>query len=524
MPCKAPSPNTDSNGGDIERNWTLASVVELLRRAASGRIGVDQRLVQTILDSPDAAAGALEFSREPREGHRLDLDPLLIDLFRYWKSDAALDFYIDAVRRLPEEVGDDLIHAFLRFGEKAVEPLLALYEELGEEQGEDVAFLLAGLRVRDPRVLELLLDRLEYDAADGAFLLGLYGDQAARPALEKMLAEIPADDGEMRLEIERSLELMESPEPKYEPEPFDILKEYPKTELPAFDLLPDAERIEMLGSEDALVRAGAANSFFNEDLSPETRDKLLALATSDPELKVRVQAWESLSGASEQAPIQGALIATLTDESKPVEERGAAAVGLYAFADKDDARRGIEALYALGGHARAKALEAMWRSLWEPYAKYFTAEHLEETEDIAILRQALRGAGYFRLTKHAEKIASYFDREGPLEKLRDDALFSYALAMPGETTRGRIRGMLRKIDALAELDQVESDLVMFALDERLRLNGLAPVFAEEAEEGVRSQESEDRIEQSSPAASAKVGRNDPCPCGSGKKFKKCCGA
>jgi preprotein translocase subunit SecA len=24
-------------------------------------------------------------------------------------------------------------------------------------------------------------------------------------------------------------------------------------------------------------------------------------------------------------------------------------------------------------------------------------------------------------------------------------------------------------------------------------------------------------------ASAKVGRNDPCPCGSGKKYKKCCG-
>jgi uncharacterized protein YecA (UPF0149 family) len=23
---------------------------------------------------------------------------------------------------------------------------------------------------------------------------------------------------------------------------------------------------------------------------------------------------------------------------------------------------------------------------------------------------------------------------------------------------------------------------------------------------------------------AKVGRNEPCPCGSGKKYKKCCGA
>lgn len=27
-----------------------------------------------------------------------------------------------------------------------------------------------------------------------------------------------------------------------------------------------------------------------------------------------------------------------------------------------------------------------------------------------------------------------------------------------------------------------------------------------------------------PSASAAVGRNDPCPCGSGKKYKKCCGA
>lgn len=27
-----------------------------------------------------------------------------------------------------------------------------------------------------------------------------------------------------------------------------------------------------------------------------------------------------------------------------------------------------------------------------------------------------------------------------------------------------------------------------------------------------------------PSARQKIGRNDPCPCGSGKKFKKCCGA
>jgi uncharacterized protein YecA (UPF0149 family) len=27
-----------------------------------------------------------------------------------------------------------------------------------------------------------------------------------------------------------------------------------------------------------------------------------------------------------------------------------------------------------------------------------------------------------------------------------------------------------------------------------------------------------------PSERFKVGRNEPCPCGSGKKFKKCCGA
>jgi SWIM/SEC-C metal-binding protein len=27
-----------------------------------------------------------------------------------------------------------------------------------------------------------------------------------------------------------------------------------------------------------------------------------------------------------------------------------------------------------------------------------------------------------------------------------------------------------------------------------------------------------------PTKSEKIGRNDPCPCGSGKKYKKCCGS
>ena len=90
-----------------------------------------------------------------------------------------------------------------------------------------MAFLLAALRVRDPRVLQLLLDRLEYDAGDGAFCLGLYGDPAARPALEKMAAEVPSGEADLRREITYALEQLDAPEPQYVPEPYDLFAEYP---------------------------------------------------------------------------------------------------------------------------------------------------------------------------------------------------------------------------------------------------------------------------------------------------------
>ena len=520
------------------------SVESLLKEAVAARIGVDRRFLRSILDLNDPAA-ILQFSREPHDQDKIDLDPLLIDLFRHYQSPEALEFYVDAIRRAPEDVDDGLIQALLPFGDKAAGPLLKLYEELGEEHGSDVAFLLAALRVRDPRVLQLLLDRLEYDAADGAFCLGLHGDPAARPALEKMLGEVPEDDVELRRELQFALEQLNAPEPQYQPEPFDIYAEYPERELPPFDVLEESERIEMFSAPDADVRAGAAHSFFNQELSKPVRAALFQLAQSDSDATVRGEAWASLGDVTSEESadavmIRSAMIAVLNDGSKSEEERGGAAVGLYAVADRDEVRTGLEALYALGGKARVRALEAMWRSLWQPYAKYFPP-HLDE-KDPAILRHAIRGAGYFRLSAHIDKIASFFDREEPYDDLRDDALFAYSLAMPGETSRGRVKGMLRKIDKIASLSAEETDLVMFALDERLRLHGFAPVFEAEMHEehdhepehghGGEPHLHEPRVNgkaaggpQAASAApsSEKVGRNDPCPCGSGKKFKKCHG-
>jgi len=226
-----------------------ASAGELLRQAAQGHIGVDRRLIQAILDGgPEAAQEVLAFARGPHDQDRIDLDPLLVDLFHHWNTPEALDFLIDVVRRTHEDVNDELVQTLLPFRERAVEPLLKLYEELGEEQGSDVAFLLAGLQVRDPRVLELLLDRLQFDAGDGALCLELYHDPAARPALETMLAEVPAEEVELRRDLQHALDELGQPAPVYEPIPFDIFAEYPKRELPAFEVLNEPERLQLLES------------------------------------------------------------------------------------------------------------------------------------------------------------------------------------------------------------------------------------------------------------------------------------
>jgi hypothetical protein len=335
-----------------------------------------------------------------------------------------------------------------------------------------------------------------------------------------MLAEVAAapeeddDEGELRREISFALEALDAPEPEYQPEPFDILAEYPKKELPEFDLLTEPERIELLASPDPEIRAEAAYSFFNAELHPKVRAALWEMARNDSDAKVRGRAWESLADVTTEAPVRDAMLAVLNDASKSDIERGGAAVGLYGVADRAEVRRAVEALYEEGGHARVKALETMWRSLWKPYAKYF-APHLDE-KDPAILHQALRGAGYFRLTAMTDKIAKYFEDDD----LREDALFAYALAMPGETTRGRAKGMLRKVDSVTPLTAGEARLVAFAIDERLRLHGLDPVFENAGES---EEEEAPAPAAESPAPSAKPGRNDPCPCGSGKKYKKCHG-
>lgn len=77
----------------------------------------------------------------------------------------------------------------------------------------------------------------------------------------------------------------------------------------------------------------------------------------------------------------------------------------------------------------------------------------------------------------------------------------------------------------------DDDRLVIELREAFRLLDaeLTPAQRERLERLDEERKRRRALATASPAAGTvrregvKVGRNDPCPCGSGKKFKKCCG-
>jgi HEAT repeat protein len=486
--------------------YASTSPYDLLDAAVSGFIGFDQRLIHALVDDP---AGTLpDIVRFVHAG--LVEDRLLTDfiaIFHHLNVPEAAPFYIAAIRNTIDEIPDELTEAVVALGAPMLEPLLALYHDIGEEQGEEVAFMLAGLGVRDQRILDLLLERLEYEAGDGALSLGLYGDPAAIPHIERILAEIPESDPNLRHELVSAIRQIEASQQTtpVPPPPFDIFALYPEKEGPRYHALSPEQRLSLLAGMPSDIRADAAASFRNEDLTRPVRDRLSQVAKLDPDANVRGRAWESLAHEIEEPEIRRSMLAAA--HSGPLHERTGAIVALATGAESDEEVLSlIETLYENEPSARAKAVEAMWKSLDRRFQKYMV-RHLDDP-DPDVRHHAIYGIGYLGVASEAGRLVELFDDED----FRNDALLAYALAVPAEVTRSRMKPLLRRIDQLAGgLTAREEELVKEALDQRLLMHNQKPVFVESESEA-------------EPEAVPKVGRNDPCPCGSGRKYKKCHGA
>jgi hypothetical protein len=453
-----------------------ASPAEVLAEAARAHLGLDHRFLHAFIDrQQESLPAVIAFGERDRSADRVDLALELVSFIRYWKAPEGVPFLVRFIKEDPEEVPDDVVYALVDNAAQALEPLLQLYGELEETENGEVAFILANLGLRDQRILNLLIERLEYDLSDTVLLLDMYRDPAAVPAIEKAAAALEDLDKELKQEIATTVAALkgQSEPEKLDREPFDLWELYPEKTDPPLELLDEDEREELLAHPVASVRAAVANSFFNQALSPAQRSALLRLAQHDNATEVRARAWESLIDATEEPEVSEAMLKALRNPALPVEERGGLVVGLAPETDRNEVRKAITDLYAIPA-GRAKALEAMWRSIHPSFRNYF-APHLEDS-DIEIRRAALWGVGYFGLKSELEKVRRVFDDE----ELRTDALFAYALAIPTEVSRGRMKGVLERIEKDAQgLTELEEELVKAALDERLMLAGKEPVFRQQ---------------------------------------------
>lgn len=107
------------------------------------------------------------------------------------------------------------------------------------------------------------------------------------------------------------------------------------------------------------------------------------------------------------------------------------------------------------------------------------------------------GIEVFTMTGFLDGINESLKEENPIEEMEEDTVVS--LVFDKEKLYKNM--VAAKADWLYELPQWEN---IFSEEKRKEL------YKEQKESGTIRKEK-------------KVGRNDPCPCGSGKKYKKCCG-
>ena len=440
-----------------------ASAYGLLTAAARGHLAFDRRLISALTENPERTLPDLiRFAAEDRTQDRVEVSPDLLHLFARMPSPEAVPFLIGEMRRFPDDAPMSLLELAVRLGEPVTGPLLDLFEETGRAHSE-ILFVALTAGARGPRMDSAIAAIEAADPEDGAFLREIAGIS-------------------------------------YQSEDLDTGVDYPAEADPDLGALPEDEREEFLLAESAELRAIAAVSYIGAELTDRRRQQFLAMGAADPDAHVRGYCWEALREHTDQAPILQALAARLPLAADPFE-RACLANALAYHLEIEGVAEAIEAAYA-NPDLRAKALEAMWRSLDRRWATR-PALHLND-EDLATRRQAILGAGYFQLRSEAVRLEPFF--EDP--DLREDALYAYALAAPAEDTRFGLHQLRKRIAGLAGgLSDDEEKAVRDAIETRLAMA---------------------RRRSGQPAAAAtsspKIGRNDPCPCGSGKKYKKCCGS
>lgn len=238
--------------------YASVSTYELLCAAEQGWVGLDHRFLHAIVDHPERSIpDLLRFGMEQRPNAREDLTDDLIQIFRHLRTPQAIPFLVEQFRRNHQDATISVICAFQAIGAAAVGPLVEFYEQVKEDE-TDAGFLLSSLGVRDPRILDVLLERLRIDPVDAGHCLAAYGDPAAIPAIREVIKEGALEEW-MARSLEATIAELEADPVAEDEEPFDLWELYPSETDPRFDLLTEKEKEAFLDSPDRDNRFAAVS-------------------------------------------------------------------------------------------------------------------------------------------------------------------------------------------------------------------------------------------------------------------------
>ena len=156
------------------------------------------------------------------------------------------------------------------------------------------------------------------------------------------------------------------------------------------------------------------------------------------------------------------------------------------------------------------------------------AELIQKVDDLSASREELFGE---QVTRELERVVmlkcvdvQWMDHIDAMEQLkRGIHLRGYAQRDPVVEYRNEGYDMFDQMIA-----NIRDDTTRLFLSAKIQVIDEQEAPKEMVESGagaaVKISKPDEEEENASAKPTAKVGRNDPCPCGSGKKYKKCCGA
>ncbi len=138
-------------------------------------------------------------------------------------------------------------------------------------------------------------------------------------------------------------------------------------------------------------------------------------------------------------------------------------------------------------------------------------------------------------TAYLEREKHFYEKllRGEIEAKTPGAL-AQALGVPQEEAVGFLDGINESLKAANELEALtpETEISLDYDPEKLYYNMVAakaewlytlPEWEDHLTKERRAALYKEQKRSTTVVKGPKIGRNDPCPCGSGKKYKKCCG-